>query len=111
VDDLELVRTTLKGFTKEWTSFIKGVVAREKLPDWSRLWDEFVQEELQDEELNGDMHKNDDENLALASQAKKGKFKKFVSGESTSQNDKKKKDMRKVKCYACCKFRHYAGQC
>jgi hypothetical protein len=27
VSDSELVRTTLKGFTKEWTSFIKGVVA------------------------------------------------------------------------------------
>jgi hypothetical protein len=42
MDDSELVRTTLKGFTKEWTSFIKGIVAREKLPDWSRLWDDFV---------------------------------------------------------------------
>jgi hypothetical protein len=46
MDDSELVRMTLKGFTKEWTSFIKGIVAREKLLDWSRLWDDFVQEEL-----------------------------------------------------------------
>jgi hypothetical protein len=37
VDDSELVRTTLKGFRKKWTSFIKGIVAREKLHDWSRL--------------------------------------------------------------------------
>jgi hypothetical protein len=110
VDDSELVRTTLKGFTKEWTPFIKGIVAREKLPDWSRLWDDFVQEELRDEELNGGRHKNDDENVALASQVKKGKFKKFASGESTSQDDKKK-DMSKVKCFACHKFGHYAGQC
>jgi hypothetical protein len=27
VDDSELVRTALKGFTKEWTPFIKGVMA------------------------------------------------------------------------------------
>jgi hypothetical protein len=60
--------------------------------------------------LNGGRHKNDDENLALASQEKKGKFKKISSGESTSQEDKKK-DMRKVKCFACHKFGHYAGQC
>jgi hypothetical protein len=60
--------------------------------------------------LNGGRYKNDDENVALASQAKKGKFKKIVSGESTSQDDKKK-DMSKVKCYACHKFGHYAGQC
>jgi hypothetical protein len=52
MDDSELVRTTLKGFIKEWTSFIKGFVAHEKLLDWSRLWDDFVQEELRDEELN-----------------------------------------------------------
>jgi hypothetical protein len=109
VDDLELVRTTLKGFTKVWTPFIKVVVALEKLPDWSRLWDDFVQEELRDEELNGGRYKNDDKNLALANYAKKGKFKKFASGESTSRDDKK--DMSKVECYACHKFGHYAGQC
>jgi hypothetical protein len=61
MDDLELVRMTLKGFTKEWTPFIKGIVAREKLHDWSRLWDDFVQEELQDEDLNGGRYKNDGE--------------------------------------------------
>jgi hypothetical protein len=60
--------------------------------------------------LNGGWYKNDDENIALANQVKKGKFKKFASGESTSQ-DCKKKDMSKVKCYACHKFGHYAGQC
>jgi hypothetical protein len=74
------------------------------------LWDDFVQEELRDEDLNGGWYKNDDENVALASQAKKGKFKKIASGESTSQDDKKK-DMSKVKHYACHKFGHYVGQC
>jgi hypothetical protein len=111
VDDSELVRTTLKGFTKEWTLFIKGVVAREKFPDRSRLWDDFVQEELRDEELNGGKYKKDDENIPLANQVKKGKFKKMVDGESTSQDGKKKKDMSKVECFACHKFGHYAGQC
>jgi hypothetical protein len=109
VDDSELVRTALKGFTKQWTPFIKGIMAREKLPDWTRLWDDFVQEELRDEDMNGGRYKNDDENLALAIQAKKGKFKKTASGESTSQDDKKR-DMRKVKCFACHKFGHYASQ-
>jgi hypothetical protein len=75
VSDSELVRTTLKGFTKEWTPFIKGVMAREKLPDWSRLWDDFVQEELRDEEMNGGRHKKDEDNVALSSQVKKGKGK------------------------------------
>ena len=44
-EDDELVRITLNGFSKPWDVFVKGVVAREKLPDWQRLWDDFVQEE------------------------------------------------------------------
>jgi hypothetical protein len=74
------------------------------------LWDDFVLEELRDEDLNGGRYKSDDENVALVSQPKKGKFKKFARGEPTSQ-DGKKKDMSKVKCYACRKFGHYASQC
>lgn len=79
-------------------------MAREKLPDWSRLWDDFIQEELRDEELNGGKHMVDDEIVALASKVKKGK-------KISSEDDKKKKDMNKVKCFACHKFRHYVGQC
>ena len=44
--DSELVRIALKGFTKEWDVFVKCVVGREKLSDWSRLWDDFTQEEI-----------------------------------------------------------------
>jgi hypothetical protein len=102
--DSKLVRMALKGFRKEWTPFIKRTVARETLPDWSRLWDDFIQEELRDEKLNWCKSKVDDENVAL----NKGKFKKFVDGESTSRHGK---DMSKAKCYAWCKFGHYAGQC
>ena len=38
----ELVWIALNGFSKPWGTFVKGVVAREKLPDWQRLWDDFV---------------------------------------------------------------------
>jgi hypothetical protein len=38
----ELVHFSLKGFTKDWDVFAKCVVAREKLPDSSRLWDDFT---------------------------------------------------------------------
>ena len=44
-NDEELVRITLNGFSKPWDTFVKGVVAREKLLDWQRLRDDFVQEE------------------------------------------------------------------
>jgi hypothetical protein len=42
----ELVRIALNGFTKEWEFFVKCVVGREYLPNWSRLWDDFTQEEI-----------------------------------------------------------------
>ena len=41
-EDEELVQIILNGFSKPWDTFVKGVVAREKLPDWQRLWDDFM---------------------------------------------------------------------
>ena len=32
-DDEELVQIALNGFSKTWDTFVKGVVAREKLPN------------------------------------------------------------------------------
>jgi hypothetical protein len=46
VNDSELVRMALKFFMKQWTLFIKGIVSHGNLPNWSRLWDDFIQEEL-----------------------------------------------------------------
>jgi hypothetical protein len=46
MDDSDLVRTTLKGFMKDWTPFIKGIMECEKIPNFSRLCDDFIQEEL-----------------------------------------------------------------
>jgi hypothetical protein len=48
ISEVELGRIALKGFTKEWDVFVKCVVGRENFPDWSRLWDDFTQEEIQD---------------------------------------------------------------
>ena len=44
-EDEELVQIALNGFFKPWDTFVKGVVAREKLPEWQRLVYDFVQEE------------------------------------------------------------------
>jgi hypothetical protein len=40
-----MVRTTLNNFTKPRGPFVRGIVAREVMPTWERLWDDFVQEE------------------------------------------------------------------
>jgi hypothetical protein len=98
VDETELVRTTLNGFTKQWEVFVRGVVAREKLPDWERLWDDFTQEELRVDASQASQPKSEEEeNVAL--HAKKS------SGAGGSR------DMSKVRCFACHKTDHYANKC
>jgi hypothetical protein len=77
-EDFELVRIALNGFSKPWDSFVRGIVAREKLPDWQCLWDDFVQEEIRLGQASGSSTTSqvvDEEALALASKGK-GKSKK-----------------------------------
>jgi hypothetical protein len=42
VNPSKLVRIALNGFSKPWESFVRGIVAREHIPNWERLWDDFV---------------------------------------------------------------------
>jgi hypothetical protein len=42
VDPDFLVRTSLNSFSKPWGSFVRGIVAREVMHTWERLWDDFV---------------------------------------------------------------------
>ena len=110
VEDNELVRIALNGFSKSWDSFVRGIVARENLPDWERLWDDFVQEELRTSSGSSSQQRvGDDENVALAAKGKK-KSKGGPKGGAKPKGEQKK-DMSKVKCFACHKMGHYAGQC
>jgi poly(3-hydroxybutyrate) depolymerase len=77
---------------------VKGVVAREHHLDLQRLWDDFSQEETREEALQGCQAKGDEDEEIVALHAKK------------SRGDGKK-DMRKVKYFACHKTGHYASQC
>ena len=104
-EDEELVRIALNGFSKPWDVFVKGMVAREKLPDWQRLWDDFVQEETRmgqgSNSSNSASHIMDEVALALAGKSK-GKAKK-------KQGGKKNIDMSRVKCFICHKQGHFAS--
>ena len=42
VTDEEMVGIAFNGFTKAWAPFIKGIIARETLPKFDRLWDDFI---------------------------------------------------------------------
>ena len=80
------MRIASKGFTKEWEVFVKCVVARENLPDWSRLWDDFTQEEIPEgSQGSGQKEGASEENVVLSAKSKK----------------KSKKDLSKVRCFAC----------
>ena len=88
-----MVRISLKGFTKEWDVFVKCTIGREKLPEWSRLWDDFTQEEIRERSHKKVDMDSIDENVALAAKIKK------------------RKDLSKVRCYVCNKFGHFASHC
>jgi hypothetical protein len=47
MEDTELMNVALNGLPKSWEPFVKGVCARENIPDWQRLWDDCIQEETQ----------------------------------------------------------------
>ena len=102
----ELVQATLNGVAKH--CFVEAIVARESLPSWDRIWDDFVQEETRRGLVQGNSSTSmeDEENVVLTAKGKK-KFKKA----GAKQHDGQKKDLSTVKCFACQKLGHYAGQC
>ena len=114
-----MVRKILNRFSKPWGSFVRGIVAREVMPTWERLWDDFVQEELRC--ISGSSGQQQiskgDEDLALWSKGKKKVGKgarqgpKMGSKPQGESDSGQKRDMSKVKCFACKRMGHYVGQC
>ena len=49
----ELVRIALDGLPKTWENFVDGIVAWENLPDWERLWDDYIQNEIEKNQTGG----------------------------------------------------------
>jgi hypothetical protein len=88
ITDSDLVRIDLNGFTKEWEVFVKCVVGRENLLDWSGLWDDFTQEEIRERSQSSEQKIDEvDKNVVLtANRKKKGSF---------------RRDLSKVICYCC----------
>jgi hypothetical protein len=64
VEEAKLVMTTLNGLPKSWESFIQGIYSRRKLTKFSRLWEDFTQEEARLETRKEKLG-NDDQDLAV----------------------------------------------
>jgi hypothetical protein len=70
--------------------FVEGIVVREKLPNFERLWDDFVQEETRRGYLHGSSFTgHEEENVALVANNKK-KFKKGPKGGNKPKGEGKK---------------------
>jgi hypothetical protein len=125
-----LVRQSLHSFTKPWAPFIQGIVPREALPTWERMWDDFAQEEIRlASEASGQQQQqtvSGDEELSLWTKGKKmtgrggrqgpktgGQTQRSGGGaeSSSGQGDSQGRDMSTVRCFTCREMGHYAGQC
>ena len=73
---------------------MKCIVGREKLPNWSKLWDDFTREEIREGSLGSQVNKEVEQNMSLATKV-----------------NKKKKDINQVRCHQCGQMGHYASMC
>jgi hypothetical protein len=102
----EMVRSTLRGFPKEWDPFTVGVGARENLQDWDRSWNDRCQEEIR----RGKDVDEDEEEENLAFTSKRGaRGRRGPSSRGGATSGRPKKDLSHVQCYVCGEFGHYAN--
>ena len=108
VENAEIVMTTLNGLPRSWDSFIQGICARKKLVKFSRLWEEFSQEEAWIEAQEEKMG-SEDQALTVHSKSTRKKF--HRSRGKHSHKDNTRRDMSRVICYACDEAGHFAKDC
>jgi hypothetical protein len=71
VEDSEMVRQALNGVVVPWAVFVQSIIARENLPKWDRLWDDFTQEEIRRGYIQGSASATPkEEDVALATGGK-----------------------------------------
>ena len=103
VENVEIVMTTLNGLPRTWDSFIQGICARKKLVKFSRLWEEFSQEEAW---IVAREEKMGSEYQALTIQSNKRKTNHHRV--KHSHPNKFNKNRPRFRCFICDEKGHYA---
>ena len=109
MENAEIVMTTLNGLPRSWDSFIQGICARKKLVKFSKLWEEFSQEEAR---IAAREEKMGSEYQALMvhskSHSKTNKRRLHSSIGKHSYKDNTRKYVSRIICYTCDESGHYA---
>ena len=112
IENGEIMMTTLNGLPRSWDSFIQEIYSRRKLVTFSRLWEEFSQEEARivaQEEKMG----SEDQDLTVHSKKRKKDYH-HPKGNHSNQKDNSRistRDLSKFKCYTCDEKGHFAKDC
>lgn len=87
VKDDELVWIDVDGYNSSWHNFVHIIFGREKLPNFKKLWDAFIGEEMRLEQVSTNYKNEDDgQDLALTSKVRRGGT---IGGTKSKQKDKK----------------------
>ena len=98
VENGEIVMTTLNGLPRSWDSFIQGICAIRKLINFSRLWEEFSQEE---DQIVAREEKMGNEDQALTTHTKKiRRDYHHPKGKHSHQNNPRR-DLSSIRCFTC----------
>ena len=77
-DEGLLVRTALNAVSKEWETFVQGILGRATLPNWEDMWTALQQEEIKRMTKVGSnnggikIKKEEEEDAALISKGQQG---------------------------------------
>ena len=109
VENAEIVMTTLNGLPRSWDAFIQGICARKKLVKFSRLWEEFSQEEAQIAAREENMG-SEDQALTVRSKthSKSSRKRPHHFKGKHSHKDNTRRDVSRIICFTCDEAGHYA---